>query len=113
MSLADSWEDQLHTLSRLAINAFGFGFSIGFIFLGLGSAIFAYLLLKSRYVPQVLAGLGVFASLLFTVCALLIIVYPGTGDILQIVSFVPMGIYEVTLGLWLLIKGAKIQAIAA
>src|SRR5688572_325867 len=32
---------ELHALSRLARNAFGFGQDVGFIFLGLGSAVFA------------------------------------------------------------------------
>jgi hypothetical protein len=101
---------QLHTLSRLARNAFGFGFDIGFVLTGLGSAVFAYLLLKSRYVPQVLAGWGVFASLLFATHAVLIIVFPSAAEILRLVSYIPMGIYEVTLGFWLLLKGARLQA---
>ena len=56
---------QLHSLAQLAISAQGTGISIGFILLGLGSAVFAYLLLMSRYVPRIWAGWGVFASLLF------------------------------------------------
>ena len=101
---------ELHALSRLARNAFGLGFDVGFIFTGLGSAVFAYLLLRSRYVPRVLAAWGVFASLLFATYNLVIIVFPGAVETLMYVSFAPMGIYEIPLGLWLLIKGAKIQA---
>jgi hypothetical protein len=104
---------QLHALSRLARNAFGFGQDVGFIFVGLGSTVFAYLLLRSRYIPQILAGWGVFASLLFTAYNLLIIVFPGAVETLMYVSFAPMGIYEITLGFWLLIKGARIQSSSA
>jgi hypothetical protein len=104
---------ELHALSRLARNGFGFGQDVGFIFLGLGSAVFAYLLLKSRYVPLILAGWGVFASLLFAVYNLLIIVFPGAVETLMYVAFAPMGIYEIAVGLWLLIKGAKIPASSA
>lgn len=100
---------QLHALSRLARNAFGFGQDVGFIFVGLGSTVFAYLLLRSRYIPRILAGWGVFASLLFTTYNFWIIVFPGIVETLMYVSFAPMGIYEITLGFWLLIKGAKIQ----
>ncbi len=99
---------ELHALSRLARNAFGFGQDIGFIPFGLGSAVFAYLLLKSRYVPRILAGWGVFASLLFTTYNVVIIVFPGAVKTLMYVSFAPIGIYEITLGFWLLLKGAKI-----
>src|SRR5687768_7627670 len=54
---------QLHALARLIISGYGHGYTLAFVFLGLGSAFFAYVLLKSRYVPTALAGWGVFASL--------------------------------------------------
>lgn len=72
-------------------------------------AVFAYLLLKSQYVPRVLAGWGVFSSLLLATHALSIIVFPKAGG-LQLAPMLPMGIYEVTLGLWLLLRGAKIKS---
>ena len=101
---------QLHALSRLARNAFGFGQDVGFIFVGFGSTVFAYLLLRSRYIPRILAGWGVFASLLFTTYNFSIIVFPGVEGTLMYVSFAPIGIYEIVLGFWLLLRGAKIQA---
>lgn len=100
---------QLHALSRLARSAFGLGQDIGFIFVGLGSTVFAYLLLRSRYIPRVLAGWGVFASLLFTAYNFSIIVIPGVEATLMYVSFAPMGIYEIVIGFWLLLGGAKLQ----
>ena len=99
---------ELHGLSRLARIAFGFGQDIGFIFLGLGSTVFAYLLLRSRYIPRVLAGWGIFASILFATYNLVIIVIPAVTTLMY-VFFMPMGIYEIGIGLWLVIKGAKIQ----
>jgi len=100
---------EVHALSRLARIAFGFGQDVGFIFLGLGSAVFAYLLLRSRYIPRVLAGLGIFASLLLATYNLVIIVVPAATTLMY-VSLVPMGIYEIATGLWLLTKGVKVQA---
>lgn len=101
---------ELHALSRLARNAFGYGYDIGFILLGLGSAIFAYLLLRSGYIPRVMAGWGVFASLLFATHAVLTVLFPGAAQNLQLLAYIPMGIYEVTLGFWLLIKGARLRS---
>jgi hypothetical protein len=103
--------DQLHTLSRMARIAFGSGQDVGFIFLGLGSTVFAYLLLKSRYIPRILAGWGLFASLLFTVYNLMIIVFPWIKTLMY-VAFAPMS-YEFVLGFWLLLKGAKIRGSSA
>ena len=99
---------ELHALSRVARTFFGFGQDVGFIFLGFGSAIFAYLFLRSQYIPRILAGWGVFASLLIATYNLLIVVFPGAVEKLMYVSLAPMGIYEISLGFWLLLKGAKI-----
>ncbi len=101
--------DQLQAFTMLAIELYGIGFIVSPIFLGLGSAAFSYLLFKSRYVPRALAAFGVFSSLLLMTCALVIIVFPGFATI-AIIGFLPLLIYEVTLGLWLLLKGASIQA---
>jgi hypothetical protein len=98
--------NQLHSLVMLAYHTQGLGISVGFILLGLGSAVFAYLLLRSRYVPKGLAALGVFSSLLLAFGSLAIIVFPGLG-VIGMSYMMPMGLYEVGLGFWLLIKGIR------
>ena len=104
--------NQLQAFAMLTIALYGVGFTVSPIFLGLGSAAFSYLLFKSRYVPRTLAALGVVSSLLAVMCALMTIVFPGFGTIAAS-GLVPFLIYEVTLGLWLLIKGANIRSISA
>jgi hypothetical protein len=98
--------NQLHSLLMLAYHTQGLAMSVGFILLGLGSAIFAYLLLRSRYVPKALAILGIFSSLLLSIGSLAIIVFPGLG-VIGMSYMMPMGLYEVALGFWLLIKGIR------
>lgn len=97
---------ELHSMAQLALGVQGAGMNMGFIPLGLGSAVFAYLLYRSRYVPRLLAGWGVFASLLLAAYAFTIIVFPKAGA-LQLLPMLPMGIYEVTLGFWLLVHGVR------
>jgi hypothetical protein len=105
---------QLHSLARVVLSAQSSGYNgVVFILLGSGSTLFAYLLLKSRYVPRVLAGWGIFSSVLMAVGALLSLVFPSAMRLLQLVSYVPMGIYEVILGPWLLLKGAKLNSASA
>ena len=101
-------EDQLHSLVMLAYHTQGLGMSVGFVLLGLGSAVFAYLLLRSRYVPKAFAVLGIFSSLLLAIGTLVIIAFPGLG-VIGMSYMMPMGLYEVGLGFWLLIKGIKAQ----
>jgi Domain of unknown function (DUF4386) len=100
---------QLHSLVMLAYNAQGLGMSVGFVLLGLGSAVFAYLLLKSGYVPKVLAGLGIFSSLLLAFGTLAVVVFPGLGAI-GMAYMIPMGLYEVGLGLWFLVRGIRLPS---
>ncbi|HYJ06913.1 MAG TPA: DUF4386 domain-containing protein [Chthoniobacterales bacterium] len=101
--------NQLHSLVMLAYHTQGLGMSVGFILLGLGSSIFAYLLLRSDYVPKGLAVLGIFSSLLLALGSLAIIVFPRLG-VIGMSYMMPMGLYEVGLGFWLLIKGIKAPA---
>jgi len=96
---------QLHSLARLALSAQGLGMSVGFILLGLGSTVFAYLLLKSRYIPRALAAWGIFSSMVLAIVTWVIMVFPSLGDVMGLAYMAPMGIYEVGLGLWLLVKG--------
>lgn len=76
-----------------------------------GSTLYCYLFLRARSIPVPLAWLGVLAS------SLLVIVLP-----LQLAGFIggpvttyiglPILVFELTLGLWLLIKGVAAQPIA-
>jgi len=104
--------NQLQALARLAISAHGAGYNVGLIFVGLGSTVFSYLLFKSRYVPRALAAWGVFSSLVLLTGALAIIVFPSWRATLTPGYFAPITIYEVTVGFWLLLKGARIQSSA-
>jgi hypothetical protein len=103
---------QLHSLVMLAYGTQGLAMNVGFILLGLGSTVFACLLLKSGYVPKLLAGWGIFASLVLAIGTLATVVFPELGPI-AMAYMVPMGLYEVGLGLWLVIKGIRPPATGA
>jgi len=103
---------ELHGLAGMALRAQMASLGIGFIPLGLGSAAFALLLLRSGYVPKLLAAWGIFASLLLAAYSFGIVLTPNTSDYFY-VGMLPMFIYEVTLGLWLLLKGVRPSAQSA
>jgi Domain of unknown function (DUF4386) len=98
--------EQSQGLAYMFLRIYGEAFSIGFLFLGLGSAVFSYLWWKSRYIPRLLAGWGIFASLVMALMSLAIIVFPTLSK-LGLTYMMPMGLYEFGLGLWLLIKGIQ------
>jgi len=68
-------------LVNTAVRVYGDTFNIGFVFLGFGSAVFSYLWWKSRYIPRLLAGWGVFASLIMALMSLAIIVLPALAKL--------------------------------
>lgn len=111
--LANAFDtDMLHAQARMALNAWGDGYRVGFAFLGLGSALFSYLWLKAGYVPRALAWLGVASSLLLAACNLAAIVWPGVGRTVGLAYMAPMGVFEIGMGLWLLFRGLPARVLS-
>ena len=99
---------QLQALVRLFFIAYFYGYIIGLIFFSLGSTVFAYLLFKSHYVPRILAGWGIFSSLVVLLGTFAIVLYPYYAAFLQPGFGTPIFFYELILGFWLLIKGVNV-----
>jgi hypothetical protein len=105
---------QLETLANTYIGLHTTGFSVGLVLLGLGSAVFSYLLFKSRYVPRALAAWGVFANVVLAAFTMVVMMFPGSEDTVAIASgrFVPVFFFEVILGGWLLVRGVRLSQAA-
>ncbi|MFN7961878.1 MAG: DUF4386 domain-containing protein [Thermoanaerobaculia bacterium] len=99
--------EQLQGLARLPISAYGTAINVSFVFLGCGSTAFSYLWLRSGYIPKPLAALGVIGSALLAIGAFAIVVLPQLAKTLSMLHMLPLGVFEVTLGFWLLIKGLR------
>ena len=78
---------------------------IGALFFSVGSAIFAYLMLRGRIVPAVLAWIGVVGSILAAVVLPLEFVGVVSGPLTRLI-WLPLLVFEVWLAFWLIIKGA-------
>jgi hypothetical protein len=103
--------DQLQALARLHLAASFDTYYIGLPFWGLASAVCAYLWFKSRYIPRALAAFGVISSAWCVICALLFIVFPHFDAIVNLYWFdVPMTLFEIVLGVWLLFRGLSPSA---
>lgn len=75
--------------------------NISATFFSLGSILFFYVFLKSRYIPRLLSGFGVFASIIVTIMLFGNLIFPGHAAMLQY-GWAPMAIAEVTTGFWLM-----------
>ena len=113
---------ELQALARLFLGAQTSGFMIALLFFGLGSTTYMVLLVRSRYVPKALALLGLAGSALTVLFVLTRMLFPAlvvaafaavralpTVALASLaVLVVPILSFEITLGLWLLVKGVRI-----
>lgn len=101
---------QLQTLAGSFINLYFHLGSFTMIFHGLNLMLFLYLLFKSKYVPVILPGFGVFSYALIFLYALIAILSPNYASMLtvQIICMAPSVLTELMIGSWLLIKGVKL-----
>ncbi|MBI1748875.1 MAG: DUF4386 domain-containing protein [Acidobacteria bacterium] len=104
--------DHLQALARLSIGSYGAGLNVAFVFLGLGSTVFGYLWFKSNYIAKALAVLGVCGSLLLAAGSFAIIIFPSLAKILSLAYMMPLGVFEITMGFWLLFKGLRPSGVA-
>jgi len=103
----------LDALARLTLSAHGSTYNVAFVFLGFGSTIFGYLWWKSRYVPSALGILGIVASFLLGAGTLVPMVFPAAWNVMYPAYMVPMFLFEVGMGLWLLVKGLPRQPVTS
>ena len=100
---------QLDALALLFLNVHKHGYDLGLVFFGLHCLMLGYLLFKSDYFPRVLGVLMVFASLGYLVGSLTLFLFPNYAGAVTPVYVAPL-IGELSLCLWLLIKGVRLQS---
>lgn len=98
--------DQLHTLVRVFIDAYTYGFAVGILFFSLHVMITGYLIIKSGYLPKTLGYLFLIASLGYLIDNSLYVLVENhmTG---AAYFALPIAIAEIAFPLWLLIKGVN------
>jgi Domain of unknown function (DUF4386) len=100
--------NQLSVVVNLHSAAHSAVFTIATLFFSIGSILFFYLLFKSTYIPKLLSGVGVFGSVLIPIWCFASLMAPQHAKMLQL-GWVPIGLDEILVGLWLLFKGVNLQ----
>ena len=93
-----------HALGALLLKVHGWTMIIGATCFAVGSTIFSWLFLRARTIPVPLAWLGLIASLMLVV-ALPAELAGFVKGALGWSMWMPMLAFEISLGLWLLIRG--------
>jgi len=107
--------EQLQDIVGLFLSVRSTGSTISMVFLGMNLIVFLYLLFKSKYVPGILAGFGILSYSLILVYSLANILVPQNATVLTMVNtismifFAPSILFELMIGIWLLIKGINVQ----
>ena len=97
---------QLQALARLELASSYDAYYVGLPFWGLASTFCAWLWLRSGYIPKWLAVSGLLASAWAVFCAFAFLAVPHFDRIVGASWFdLPLLMFELVLGLWLLVKG--------
>lgn len=96
---------QLHTLALLAMRLHGDAYAISLLFFGFGCFFLGYLIYKSRYLPRAIGALLGIAGAGYLISSYAhFLDVESVGSMLAVI-FVPIFIAELSLALWLLVKG--------
>jgi hypothetical protein len=99
---------QLQTLARLRLSEAYDAYYIGLPFWGLASTACSLLWLRSRYIPRALAVYGVASSVWCVLCAFAFVAVPHFDRTIDAWLYdVPLVLFELALGLWLVLKGLR------
>jgi hypothetical protein len=102
-------QDQLQALVGLFLQLRSAGLDVVLIFIGMGGTVFCYLFFTSKYVPRILAIWGMMTYLSMLILALVSILSPNLPESVKMIFYAPGGLFELIFGLWLLVKGVKVQ----
>jgi Domain of unknown function (DUF4386) len=107
-ALAALGEGQRQALSYLAIGLFSTGFGFALLFFAGFCVLVGVLILRSRLVPGVIGAIMVVAGACYAVNTLALVLSPALSDLLVPGILVPVLLAELSLALWLTVKGVRV-----
>jgi hypothetical protein len=102
-------EDQLNSLSLLFLNAHSYGYLISGVFFGISCVILGYLIFKAEYFPKWLGILVVAAGISYLIDCVVNFLFPEFASTSEMLVMTIAVVSELSLCLYLLIKGVSIK----
>jgi hypothetical protein len=93
----------LSTISTILLHAHVYAYQMAMISLGLAGSILCFMFYRSELVPRFIAGLGLFGYATILLGSVLEVL----GFNLNFIHTIPGGLWELFIGVWLIIKGFK------
>lgn len=100
--------EQLQTLALLAMKLHGDAYAISLLFFAFACLALGYLVFRSGYLPKILGGLLVVAGASYFLLVFAHFLSKPLYAVLDPVIFLPIFLAEMSLALWLLLKGVNI-----
>jgi hypothetical protein len=101
--------EQLAAWSYLAIQLHSYGFAIGLIFFALACLLRGYLIIKSGLFPAFIGVMLALAGACYLINSLALLLAPNVASLLFPWIMMPVLAGELTLSLWMIIKGVNRQ----
>jgi hypothetical protein len=99
---------QLHALSHMFLDLHGHGYDLGLLLFGLHCLLLGYLIFRSRYFPRALGVLLMAAAVTYLVGSYTRFLFPDYVAAVAPIYIVAL-VSEVSLCLWLLVKGVNVR----
>jgi hypothetical protein len=97
--------EQLQALSYVSLRTHDNGFAVGLVFFGAACLVVGYLIIRSGYLPRTLGVLMQIAGVCYITNSFAVIGWPSLGAKLSPFILLPPFVAELSMALWLLVKG--------
>ncbi len=100
---------QLEAMASLSLKSYGYGFGISLIFFGCECIVLGYLIIRSGYLPKAVGVLMQIAGLCYLINSFALLISPSLAGRLFPAILIPAFVGELSLCLWLLVKGVNVE----
>lgn len=111
--LAGMEPSQLHAMAYAQARLFAYGFGISLVFFGAFCIVTGVLIYRSRFLPRTLGVMMVIAGICYLTNSFALFLAPGLASLLFPYILMPCLIAELSLALWLLVKGIDMEKLEA
>jgi hypothetical protein len=101
--------EQIHAMTMLSIRTHAVGFGVALIFFGVECVILGYLIHRSEYMPRSIGMLMQIAGICYVINSVALLLSPRLASQLFPTILIPSLIGELSLALWLLVKGVRAE----
>ncbi len=101
--------EQLYAMTSLSLKSYSYGFGISLIFFGCECVVLGYLIFRSGYFPKAVGVLMLLAGLCYLTNSFALLLNPNFASRIFPAILIPAFIGELSLCLWLLVKGVNVE----